>query len=55
MHRILNPKFLLAVALGAGLVTVVKAFLQEGDVEDEHLYGDPDNDTSGEDVSSFVD
>jgi hypothetical protein len=55
MKRLLNLKFLLALVAGAGLVAAVSAFSKGEGAEEEHLYGDPDNDTSGEDVSSFVD
>lgn len=55
MQRFLNPKFLLALLLGAGLVAVVSVLSAEDDPESEHLYGDPDGDTSSGEGASFVD
>jgi hypothetical protein len=55
MKRFLNPKFLLALLLGAGAVAFLSTLSKDIDPDGEHPYGEPDGDVSDGDVSSFVD
>jgi hypothetical protein len=55
MKRYLSLKFLLAAALGAGVISIAAILSKYDTGEESTTYGEPDGHESDGDVSSFVD
>lgn len=55
MKRFFSLKFLLGLLLAAGAVAIASIFLNDDTPESDTAYGEPDNETAGEDIASFVD